>query len=63
MDKSWKDPVYLSGTGMVYCFGVGIEGKLGIRVKLGLGIPGNNQGFGFIQIREGVEDISFIQDS
>ena len=48
---------------MVYCFGVGIEGKLGIRVKLGLGIPGNNQGFGFIQIKEGVEDISFIQDS
>ena len=29
-----------------------------------MGIPGNNQGFGFIQrVRERVEDISIVQDN
>ena len=39
-------------------------GKLGIEVELGLGIPGNNQRFGFVQIvRVRVEDICIIHDS
>ena len=38
--------------------------ELELEVKLGLGVSGNNQGFGFIQIvRERGEDKCVIQDS
>ena len=54
----------MSGTGWVTVLKIGIIGRLGLGDELELGIPGNNQGFGFIQmVRERVEDIGIIQDS
>ena len=41
-----------------------MTGRLGLETELGLGMPGNIQGFRFIQmVRERVEDMGVIQDS